>query len=80
MNGVSPVLQGWGDPPTSRLLMHEAQVQLGHMDPVQPGETRVCSRDQTSSCPGSQSSEGNWFQQNIQYENSTTESRHIFQL
>lgn len=80
MNGVSPVLQGWRDPLMSGLLMHEAQVQQGHMDPIQLEETRVCCWDQTSSHPGSQSSEGNWSQHNTQYENSTTDSRHLFQL
>lgn len=30
MNRVSPVLQGWHDPLMSKMLMHEAQVQLGH--------------------------------------------------
>lgn len=73
MNGVSPVLQGWHDPLMSGLVMHKAQVQLGHMDPIQLEKNRVCSRDQTSACPGSQSSEGNWSQH-------TTQSRHLIQL
>lgn len=40
MNGVSPVLQGWRNPPMSRLLRREAQLQLGHMDPIQPGRNQ----------------------------------------